>query len=891
MGLASGEKLGHYQIQGAIGAGGMGEVYRASDSRLGRFVAIKVLPAEYANDPEHMARFEREAKLLASLNHPHIATLHGLEESGSVRALVMELVEGPTLADRIAQGPLPLEEVLAIGRQVADALEFAHERGIIHRDLKPANVKLTASGEVKVLDFGLAKALESDATRTDHSDSPTFSMNATRAGILLGTAAYMSPEQARGKPVDRRADIWAFGVLMIEMLSGQQAYAGETASDSMAAIITREPDWSMLPPNVPAHIRELLRRCLQKDPRKRLRDIGDARLELDETTSEDANPAASVKLHSYTVTSKLLIGGITIFTLTAGAAIAWFLRPAAAPAVVARVSQAFPQKQAISLGLRGLLAISPDGAKLAYVANQRLFLRPLNSLEAAEISGSEGATSPFFSPDSQWLGFFAGGHTKKVPVGGGAPTTIADIEGSTASWGTDGTILIGSGFAGISAISPNGSAPFVVVNPSPNMVFSKPEFFPDGKSFIYIRGRPSDVAELEAVVRSLDRDDTTVVLRGAQQVQYVPSGHLVYATAGNVLAIPYDVRTRRVTGDAVTMALKVNWSLTGSLTHIAISDTGTMVYLPAPSDPGATMRLVSVSSSGKATVLPLEARDYSDPRVSPDGRRIVVHLQGDQNDIWVVDPTRGALSRLSFDPGEDETPAWSPDGKTIAWSSSRADVIRGVYMRAADGSGQERLAWKLDKHCHVREWLADGKSLLLEIQNPGSGTDIWRLDISDKDKPNATPILQTPYNERNSRVSPDGRWIAYVSDESGRDEIYIQSFPTLGSKLQATSSGGDQPVWSRDGHSLFYRGGGSMQQVSFKADASLSIGKPQALFPDRYESPQVGGHTSYDVGPDGRFVMIESAQAQDNSGPQRPELVFVFNWFEELKQKVKPRKQ
>ncbi len=890
MSIQPGTKLGPYEVVSAIGAGGMGEVYCATDSRLNRSVAIKVLPAEYAGDPERMARFEREARVLASLNHPHIATLHGFEESGAVRALVMELVEGPTLAEHIAQGPAPLEEALAIGRQVADALEYAHERGIVHRDLKPANVKLTPSGDVKVLDFGLAKALENEASRHASSfgpaDSPTFSMNATRAGVLLGTAAYMSPEQARGKPVDRRADIWAFGVLMFEMLSGEQPYAGETASDSMAAVITREPDWNLLPATVPPHIHHLLRRCLQKDPRKRLRDIGDARLELDGPSGEPAAPAAPIPPRS--AIPKALVGVVAISALAAGAALAWFLHPRATPAVVARVIQAFPEKQGITIGLRSLLAISPDGAKVAYVANQRLYLRPMSSIKATEIPDSAGAASPFFSPDSQWVGFFSGNYIKKAPLAGGSTVTMSDVGGDNASWGRDGTILVGRGFAGISSISQNGSASVVVVPPSSNMVYREPRFFPDGKSFVYVRGRPGDVEAREAVVRSFDHDDSSVVLRGARQVQYVSAGYLVYANNSSVFAAPFDVRSRHITGDALTVVDKVNWSQATDITHFAVSDTGTLIYLTPVSGADASTRLVSVDSAGKASLLPVETRAYSDPRVSPDGRRIAVHLQGDQNDIWVVDPARGAFSRISFNPDEDETPAWSPDGRTIAWSASRADLIRGIFMRPADGSGQERLVFKLDKHCHVREWLPDGKSLLLEIQNPATGTDIWRLELGDN--PKLTSILQTPFNERNSRVSPDGRWIAYVSDESGRDEIYIQSFPGLGSKAEVTTAGGDQPAWSRDGRSLFYRGGGSMQQVTFTTGSPPMIGQPRALFPDRYESPQAGAHTGYDVYPDGRFLMIEPAQAQGNSSPLRPELVFVFNWFDELKQNAKPRK-
>ncbi len=877
-----GQTISHYKVTAKIGAGGMGEVYRATDNKLGRDVALKVIPQEFAQDAQRMARFEREAQLLASLNHPNIATIHGLEDGAGVRALVMELVEGPTLAEKIAQGALPLDEALHFAKQIAEALEYAHDRGIIHRDLKPANVKITADGKVKVLDFGLAKALSDDASAQDASHSPTLSIAATRAGVILGTAAYMSPEQARGKSADRRADIWSFGVVLYEMLSGRQIFGGETASDSMAAVITREPDWNALPPAVPPRIRELLRRCLQKDPRRRLQAIGDARIVLEETDAGEVAPAAVSALEkSSGWRGRILAALLIVAVLAAGAVLQSLRTPAAAPRPVARVAQTLPQDTALTARNRIILAIAPDGSKIVYAANQRLYLRSLDSLTSVELPGTEGASAPFFSPDGQWVGFFAAGQTKKIQVAGGTPIILCAKDGFDGSWGPNDTILIGSAFSGIYSLSALGGAPSVLIPPAPGFIFLKPVAMPDGKSFLYLRGKSGNYAEWETVMRSFQKDDSTVVLRGANQVLYTPTGHLVFARLPELHAVPFDLASRRVTGNPVRVAQNVDYTNAAGTSHFAFSNTGTLVYLAEQGAPGLKTRLVSVDRAGKISVLPLDVRDYSDPRVSPDGRLIAAHMQDAQNDIWVADPVRGTMSRLSFDPAEDETPLWSPDGRTIMWTATRETVARGIYRRAADGSGKEELVWSLEKHAHLRDWLPDGRSLIVEIQDSKTGTDIWRLDLGEK--PTATPYLQTEFNERNSRLSPDGRWIAYSSDESGRIEVFIQSFPSAGAKVQASSNGGDQPVWARNGKSLFFRGENAIQEVTFEASPRLAVGKPHVLFPDQFENPQVGGHTGYDVFPDGRFLMVQSPDARQNTGGSRYEFIFVFNWFEELK--------
>ncbi|MCL4523997.1 MAG: serine/threonine-protein kinase [Acidobacteria bacterium] len=888
-----GQNIAHYRVSAKLGAGGMGEVYRASDTKLGRDVALKVLPAAFASDTERMARFQREAQVLASLNHPNIAAIYGLEEGGAAssapttRALVMELVEGPTLAERIASGPLAIEDVLQFAKQIAEGLEYAHERGIIHRDLKPANVKVTSEGKVKILDFGLAKALAGDSVAQDASHSPTLSIAATKAGIVLGTAAYMSPEQARGKAADRRADIWSFGVVLYEMLSGKQVFGGETASDSMAAVITREPDWNALPTNVPPRIRELLRRCLTKDSRRRLQAIGDARnvieevLEHPEIETGIGMEAMAGPMPAAPAWRRALPWALVVVALAAGAGLTAMFRPAPAPNPVARVTQTLPVETALTGRNRVVLAISPDGSKVAYAANQRLYLRSLDSLTAVELPGTEAASSPFFSPDGQWVGFFAGGQTKKTQIAGGTPTTVCTKDGFDASWAPNGTILIGAAFAGILGVPAQGGAPSVLVAPEPGKIYLKPVALPDGKSFLYISGTLGGYTEWDVVMRSFQKEDNTVVLRGANHVFYSPTGHLVYARLSDLYAVGFDPGSRRVLGNAVRVVQNVDYANAAATSHFAFSNNGTLVYLAEQGAPGLKSRIVSVDRAGKVTVLPIDVRDFSDPKVSPDGRMVAAHVQDAQNDIWVADPTRGTMSRLSFDPSEDETPLWSPDGRTIMWTATRSGIARGIFRRAADGSGKEELVWTLDKHAHLRDWLPDGKAIILEVQDSKTGTDIWRLDLGEK--PTATPYLQTEFNERNSRLSPDGRWMVYNSDESGKEEVYIQSFPAAGAKVQVSSKGGDQPAWARNGKSVFYRGENAIQEVSFESSPRLAVGKPRVLFPDHFESPQVGGHTGYDVFPDGRFLMIQSPDARLSSGAARYDFVFVFNWFEEVK--------
>jgi serine/threonine-protein kinase len=893
MPLATGTQFGRYEIRLQLGVGGMGAVYRARDHRLNRDVAIKVLLDSCVNDPERMARFEREAQVLASLNHPNIANIYGLEETDGTPSklnqvgLVMELVEGPTLADRLRSGPMPIDEALPIASQIIDAVEVAHERNIIHRDLKPANVKVTGDGVVKVLDFGLAKVFTADTPNADLSHSPTL-LKGTEAGVILGTAAYMSPEQAKGKVVDKRSDIWSFGCVLFEMLSGTQPFAGETLTDTLASVVRGEPDWNRLPPTTPASVKHLIRRCLEKDVKRRLRDIGDARYDLETAGANEVQPiaVASQKISRpwlWFVVVIALVG----FAAFAGSFVTRRFAAKATPVSVIRTEMDLPADQIPSGDARTRVVISPDGTKLIYVAKQRLYLRPFDTLESVPIAGTDGGNNPFFSPDGQWVGFWASGQIKKVPISGGTPVPICTTEAIGASWGPDDTILIGAIYGGILRVSANGGKPETVVQPRPLLSYHYPQFLPDGRSFLYDRGVPGSFSKNQLVMRSIDKDDETIVLEGTYNFSYLKSGIIVYTVGSNarsvdVQAIAFDVASRKVSGSPVTVAKNVAVTTAGSGAQFAVSENGMLVYLPA-STGGSQSRLVKVNQTGQVEVMPAEPRLYSDPRVSSDGRFVAAHLQGDENDVWVASVERGTLTRLSFSSGEDETPAFSPDGRTVAWTGSRSDLVRGIFRRAADGGGNEELIWSLDLHAHVRDWTPDGKSLIFETASPQTNNDIWRLDLEGT--PKVTPVVQTPFNEHNSRISPDGHWLAYSSNESGRDEIYIQQYPQGGSRLTVTMSGGDQPVWARDGRTLFFRSNSAMYAIDFVAGPQPSFTNARSLFPDRFDSPQAGNHTGYDAFPDGRLLMLQSSTDQSSEGTK---IVMVFNWLEELKQQLRP---
>jgi serine/threonine protein kinase/Tol biopolymer transport system component len=894
MTLAAGTRLGSYEVVAQIGAGGMGEVYRACDTKLGRDVAIKVLPANFVNDPERLSRFQREARMLAALNHANIATIYGLEQSGGVTCLVMELVAGETLAERVKAGPLGIEEALKIAVQIAEALEAAHEKNIIHRDLKPANVKVTPEGKVKVLDFGLAKAFAGDGANDDPSNSPTLSAAATMQGTILGTAPYMSPEQARGKSVDKRTDIWAFGCVLYELLTGRQAFQGETTTEILAAVLRGEPDWRALPETTPLSIRVLLRRCLQKEMNKRARDAGDARIEIEEALAAPVTPELTTAAPTkgfHALGRRALI--LSLGTLLLGAVIAslatWNLRPSPSPLPqpVSRLTITLPPGQQLAgLDSGPAVALSPDGTRLAYVARQggtqQLYLRAIDSLESKPIPGTEGAVIPFFSPDGQWVGFFAGGKLKKISVGGGAALTLGDAGTPRgASWSSQGMIAF--------TLSPNSAlqqVPDAGGVPQPLTRFEKgensqrwPEFLPGGKAVLFAAG-PTAITFTngQVAVQSVGTGDRRNLIQGATQPRYALSGHLVYAQGGTLMAVPFDPQRLEVTGTAVPVVEGVLQSPVNGAAQYSFSGTGSLVYVPGGLQ-SAQSSLVWVSRNGTEQPLAAPMHAYLFPQLSPDGRRLAVTVAEQETQTWLYDLSRETLTRFTFEGNYNRSPVWTPDGKRIAFESNK-EGVPNLFWQLADGSGGlERL--NTSEYIQVPvSWSPDGQLLAFFEVNPSTQRDIWVLRLSDR---KAQPFLRTRFDEVVPRFSPDGRWLAYTSNESSRYEIYVQPYPGPGGKWQVSTEGGTEPVWNPNGRELFYRSGDKMMAAEITTQPGFSAGKPRMFFEGPYE-PGPLQSSAYDVSHDGqRFLMLKPSE-QAQAAPTQ--INVVLNWFEELKRRV-----
>ena len=880
-----GRTLGHYEVSEPLGAGGMGEVYRARDTRLEREVAIKVLPADFASDPERLARFEREAKLLASLNHPNIAAIYGLEDRDGVRFIAMELVEGETLGERIGRsGRLEMAEVLEIARQIAEALEAAHERGVIHRDLKPANVKITADGKVKVLDFGLAKALAVDGSTAeispDISNSPTVAA-ATHAGVILGTAAYMSPEQARGKPVDKRADIWAFGCVLYEMLCGCRPFAGDTTSDTLAAVLTSAPDWSRLPAETPAPIRRLLRRSLEKNLKLRLPDIAMARLEIDEAVATPAADVARAGPPPHARGRRRLVPwGLTALFAAIAAVAVWMGPPPAAPPPPERLVVALPPGQELSLGELGVVnpvALSPDGQLLVYTAAERqtgttrLFLRPLGQFVDRPIEGTEGAQAPFFSPGGDWIGFFANEALWRVRVAGGPPVKICDtrVLFPSASWGPDDTIVFSHYTFGLYRVSANEGVLEQLTSPDAaagEVRHFAPQILPGGGG-----GALFTIASDEgsaAAILSLASNDWSEVLDNAESARYVHSGHLVYAQSGALRAVPFDLARGETRGSSVPLHDSVPHLAGLGAAHFAVSDSGTLAYPPA--DGGATnTRLVWVDRQGQATPIVDDPAPFFGPRVSPDGGQIAVTVGPD---VWVYDVERGTPTVLTTD-GFNIQPVWDPSGR-LTFSAVRADpaAFFDLHSVAVDrGAGPELLLAREGRQ-FPSSWSPDG-NVLVFFESTMAGGDIAVLENGTV----RSLLASRSYSEYSPVFSPDGRWIAYVSDESGREEVYVTRYPGPASSQPISVNGGREPVWSRDGRELFYRKGDLLMAVSVEStNSTFTSGSPQVLFQGRYALMDRGG-VAYDVARDGRFVMLQPLEVTS------PGINVVLHFVEELK--------
>jgi serine/threonine-protein kinase len=885
--VQSGSRLGPYEIGAAIGAGGMGEVFRARDTRLNRNVAIKLLPAAFAEDNERVARFRREAQVLASLNHPNIAAIHGLEESNGVIGLALELVEGDDLAQRLLGGAIAIDEAISIARQIVDGLEAAHDRGIVHRDLKPANIKITLDGTVKILDFGLAKAHEDDPAAGEASlaNSPTMARPMTSAGVILGTAAYMSPEQARGKAVDKRSDIWSFGVVLFEMLTAQRLFAGPTVSDTLAAVLRQSIDFASLPQETPASLRRLLSYCLERDPRHRLRDIGDARRELNDPADHSTSgtepgldqPSRGLRLP--------LVVAALLATVAVTASVVWMLKPRGSDSalVAAPVIRASFPIGATFQGAPGRrqIAISPDGSFIATTIGSRVGLRRIDDLATTIVPGTEGAATVFFSPDSRWIGFSTDTAIRKVPVAGGSVATIIDLgTGMTggpmgASWADDGRVYYGM-LDGIRSVSINGGSSRIVVA-APNAGY--PEVLAGSRFMVYAQNTGSDG---EIVLQALDGPGRFVLTTGTTPIVVARSEVplLLLARSRTVYAARLDLEAKRLTADPVSVLQEV--ATVRGVSQYDVSETGTVVHIPGSSrqDPLSLPR--RVTAAGLASPLGQIPRQYSDPRISPDGRHVALHLQDQQDDVWTLDITRDSLTRVTFAPHEDETPAWSPDGQWLAYSgyaSSGAANARAIFRRRADGSGKEETLWSLPEHAHVSDWSAEGGTLVIDTNSPSSHADIAVLTLGGTRA--LQPFLATPFDESSGRISPDGKWLVYRSNESGQDEIYLQAFPDGGKKVQVSTGGGAQPVWSRDGREIYFRSQSSLMVARTTPGLSLTIQTPVPLFKDVYTRPQSVGHTAYDVFPDGTFIFFEPAGTVDATA-LNPVVITTFHWLQNL---------
>ncbi len=886
MPLSPGVRLGPYEILGAIGAGGMGEVYRAQDPRLGRDVAVKVLSEAFGHDAERMIRLEREAKVLASLNHPNIASIYGVEESNGGRALVMELVEGATLAQRIEQGALPLDEALPIATQITEGLEYAHERSIIHRDLKPSNLKQTPDGQVKILDFGLAKALEGEATELELQNSPTLSAAATRAGVLLGTAAYMSPEQARGKRVDRRADIWAFGCVLYEMLSGARAFCGETTSDILACVIRAEPDWSRLPGSVPPRIRELLRRCLQKDPRQRLQAIGEARVTIEDVLAGAPDLAVSAAPSDGHLKSRERIAWTVATALLAIAAallgIGYFSR--APNPKQAIVSQLAPPKNTgfILTGLSaGPPVLSPDGNRLAFTARgadgkQFLWVRSLDETTEEPLAGTEGATFPFWSPDGRSLGFFASGKLNRIEASGGPPLALCDaVSGRGGTWGADGTILFSLLSGPIFRVPASGGRPQPVTKlPESLGQFSHrwPQLLPDGRHFLFL-GQDTSIGESTIYVGSLDGGEPKQLLRNGSNAVYAPPGYLLFARQGILLAQPFDTKKLQLAGDAVPLAAHDAVDSTMSRGNFSVSENGILVYTTGSL---SQARLLWFDRAGRQLSETGTIDFYGFPRISPDGRRLAVSKVAGTNSssIWIFELDRGTSSRLTFSSGRNDLPAWSPDGKSIAFALTQ-DGKRHIYQKPADGTGTATPIVVGEGGEILPSWSSDGRYLLFQTHSK-QGTspwEIWAQPLFGDHKP--FPVVENPqFLQGTPALSSDGKWLAYDSDESGRVEVYVTPFLHGGGKWQVSSNGGNCPRWRADGQELLYM---SLDNKLMSAEiseqaSSVVVGKVQPLF--QSNPAPAAPECMYDLSPDGKKFVIVTLATEQGTQP----LTLAVNW-------------
>jgi eukaryotic-like serine/threonine-protein kinase len=868
--LTRGTRLGVYEVTAHIGEGGMGQVYRAHDTKLNRDIALKVLPDSFANDPDRLARFTREAQTLASLNHPNIAHIYGLEESNGIRALVMELVEGEDLAQRLTRGAIAIDEALPIAKQITEALEAAHEQGIIHRDLKPANIKVRTDGAVKVLDFGLAKALDPPASSGDASQSPTITTPAmTQAGMILGTAAYMSPEQAKGRAVDKRSDVWAFGAVLYEMFTGRRAFEGDDVSDTLARILMKEPDWAALSDTVPPAVVAVMRRCLQKDRKQRVRDIGDVSLALEGAFESAATPAPRGRVQVWQ--QPMAVAALAIVAAISVTLAGWTLRSGTRtdrrPPV--RLTVSVPSDDDLDVGASDTphLALSPDGRVLVYAARRngvaQLYRRPLDQFSSTPIAGTNGAAMPFFSPDGQWIGFFAGGAMKKVPAGGGEAITVTSSAVAEASWGADDGIVFSPGTFGatLKRTSAAGGDPSLLTTLDASrgdVTHESPDVLPQGTAVLFYA-----LGSGKVLARSLPDGAPKELIEG-QWPRYVAGGHLAFVRGTSLWAAPFSADRLEVSGPAVRLA-------EGILGPPVVAGDGTLAYV---SGVPSRAQLVWVTRQGHEDAADLDAVDLSDVALSPDGRRAVITRRTGTgfSDLWIGDLTRRSLTRLTTEGGINVFPLWTQDSDSVVYSSTLGGG-RNIFRRPADGSGRPERLTRSANQQSPWTWSKDGRTLVLNELRQTTGYDLVTVPEHGGAE---SVLLDGPSSDRTPAVSPDGRWIAYQSTEAGTTQVIVRPFPNVKDhRWQVSTDGGAEPKWSPDGRELFYRRGAAVMRVPIGDDPGAA--RAEKLFEGDYFYSS--GSKTWDVAPDGRFLMKKVLRAEYS-------INVVLNWQDELKRLV-----
>ncbi len=898
-----GETLANYKILDKLGEGGMGEVWRAQDTTLGREVAIKVLPEAFTADDDRLARFEREARVLATFNHPRIAGIYGLEDVDGRKLLVMQLAEGETLAERIDRGPIPLESALKIALQIAEGLEAAHDKGIIHRDLKPANITLNGKGEVTILDFGLAKALDdSDSASGSNpglSLSPTLTAGMTTVGVLLGTAAYMSPEQARGENADRKADVWAFGIVLMEMLTGNRVYAGKTLSDTLAGVLAREPEWENLPTDTPKKIHKLLERCLEKESTERLQAIGEARIAIehflrdpsaDEIIPETgaASPGAVKRLLPWAAAAVMAVA-------LAGAAVFWPRGAADEPIMRLEVKVS---DDPIFVDLGASVELSPDGTKIVYATDgddgRTLSVRSLDQLEGTPLvngSSQNQPYHPFFSPDGQWVGFVTPAELKKVPITGGTPITLCKVNRARgASWGPDNTIVFAPNrTSGLFKVSAAGGEPIPVTTldaEEDEAAHYWPQVVPGGKVIFTVLYQGSGVAD-DGVIESVDLEtgERKILHRGGAYGRWVPSGHLVYVRENTLFAMTFDIDKMEPTGSPSPMVQGVTANSGNGGAQMSFSQTGTLAYVSGvigvPEYP-----VMQMDRQGLTSMLWDEPGTYANPKLSPDGRRLSLTVLRDGNwDVWIYDLDREVATRLTFNEGYDGDQVWSPDGNYLSYSSDEGGT-ENPFRKRADGSGEAVRLADLPHAFWGTSWTPDGKWILGEIQ--ADTFDLWAVPADGEGEP--VEYLATQFFDRFPSVSPDGNWVAYMSDESGRPEIYVRPFPAAAGKWQVSDGGGSWPAWARDGSEIIFRSAdGLMAAPVSTGDGTFRAGRPQQLAQGGFSGDQVGIAVSgsifsdFDPMPDGEnFVVLLGGEGKG----LQSNVTLITNWFDVLEENL-----